>query len=301
VKVVDEKNSSILIRFFHMRKKEYILNLSCVDQVGIVAAVTGSMAEMGLFVLELSQFSDPSTEKFFMRIHFKKTKEVTEDAIVKNFSHVSEKFKMSWDLHDTHFRPKVILMVSKHSHCLNDLLHRWSNGNLPIEIAAVASNHGDLEKMASWYEVPFHHLPVTLETKKEQEKNLFKLVKKEGVDLIVLARYMQILSDDLCQKMSGKIINIHHSFLPSFKGARPYHQAYERGVKIIGATAHYVTADLDEGPIIDQETTRVRHDQSSNELICMGQDIECQVLARAVKWHVEQRVLINNHKTVVFN
>ena len=284
-----------------MEKKEYILNLSCIDQVGIVAAVTGSMAEMGLFVLELSQFSDPSTEKFFMRIHFETTKDVTEEAIAENFSHVSEKFKMSWDLHDTHFRPKVLLMVSKHSHCLNDLLHRWSNGNLPIEITAVVSNHEDLKKMCSWYEVPFHYLPVTSETKKEQEKKLFQLVEKEGVDLIVLARYMQILSDDLCQKMSGKIINIHHSFLPSFKGAKPYHQAYDRGVKIIGATAHYVTADLDEGPIIDQETTRVRHDQSPKELVRMGQDVECQVLARAVKWHVEQRVIINNHKTVVFN
>ncbi|MDJ0652396.1 MAG: formyltetrahydrofolate deformylase [Simkaniaceae bacterium] len=284
-----------------MEKKEYILNLSCVDRVGIVAAVTGSMAELGLFVLELSQFSDPSTEKFFMRIHFETTKEVTEKAIVKNFSCISENFHMSWDLRAIHFRPKVILMVSKHSHCLNDLLHRWSTGNLPIEIAAVVSNHEDLKKMASWYEVPFHHLPVTFETKKEQEKILFQLVEKKGVDLIVLARYMQILSDELCQKMSGKIINIHHSFLPSFKGAKPYHQAYERGVKIIGATAHYVTADLDEGPIIDQETKRVRHDQSPNELVRMGQDVECQVLARAVKWHVEQRVIINNHKTVVFN
>lgn len=284
-----------------MQKKEYILNLCCSDQVGIVAAVTGSMAEMGLFILELSQFSDPSTKKFFMRIHFETTKEVSQQAVAENFSHVSKKFKMSWDLHDTHFRPKVILMVSKQSHCLNDLLHRWSKSNLPIEIAAVVSNHKDLKKIASWYEVPFHHLPITSETKRKQEKKLLQYVEKEGVDLIILARYMQILSDELCQKMSGKIINIHHSFLPSFKGAKPYHQAYARGVKIIGATAHYVTADLDEGPIIDQEITRVRHDQSPDELVCMGQDVECQVLARAVKWHVEQRVIINNHKTVVFN
>lgn len=284
-----------------MQKKEYILNLCCSDQVGIVAAVTGSMAEMGLFILELSQFSDPSTKKFFMRIHFETTKEVSEQAIAENFSHVSKKFKMSWDLHDTHFRPKMLLMVSKQSHCLNDLLHRWSKGNLPIEVAAVVSNHEDLEKIASWYEVPFHHLPITSETKRKQEKKLLQYVEEEGVDLIVLARYMQILSDELCEKMSGKIINIHHSFLPSFKGAKPYHQAYARGVKIIGATAHYVTADLDEGPIIDQEITRVRHDQSPDELVRMGQDVECQVLARAVKWHVEQRVIINNHKTVVFN
>ena len=283
-----------------MEKKEFVLNLSCNDQVGIVAAVTGTMAEMGLFILELSQFSDPSTEKFFMRIHFETTKEISEKAIAKRFNSVSESFKMSWNLHDTEFRPKVILMVSKHSHCLNDLLHRWSSGTLPIEIAAVISNHEELKKIASWYEVPFHHFPVTPETKKEQEEKLLQLVEKEGVDLVVLARYMQILSEALCQKMSGRIINIHHSFLPSFKGAKPYHQAYDRGVKIIGATAHYVTADLDEGPIIDQETARVSHDQSAKMLVQMGQDVECQVLARAVKWHVEQRVIINNHKTVVF-
>lgn len=284
-----------------MEKKEYILNLSCSDQVGIVAAVTGAMAEMGLFILELSQFSDPSTKKFFMRIHFETTLEISEETIAKNFTPVSEKFKMSWNLHDIKFRPKIILMVSKHSHCLNDLLHRWSSGTLPVEIVAVVSNHEELKKMASWYEVPFHYLPVTPETKREQEEKLLQLVEKEGVDLIVLARYMQILSDSLCQRMSGRIINIHHSFLPSFKGAKPYHQAFDRGVKIIGATAHYVTADLDEGPIIDQETARVRHDQTAKTLVQMGQDVECQVLARAVKWHIEQRVIINNHKTVVFN
>ena len=284
-----------------MGKKQYILNLSCTDQVGIVAAVTGGLAEKGLFILELSQYSDPSTGQFFMRIYFETTIETSEEEIGKAFDTIAKQFKMTWDLHDKDFRPKILLMVSKHSHCLNGLLHRWSNGSLPVEIAAVVSNHGDLEKMASWYNVPFHLIPITSENKSKQEDKLLQLVEKEGIDLIVLARYMQILTDKLCQKMSGRIINIHHSFLPSFKGAKPYHQAFDRGVKIIGATAHYVTADLDEGPIIDQETIRVRHDQTAKELVQIGQDIECQVLARAVKWHIEQRVILNGHKTVVFN
>ena len=284
-----------------MEKKQYILNLSCNDQVGIVAAVTGGLADKGLFILELSQYSDPTTGQFFMRIYFETTIEVSEKEIGKAFDTIAKQFKMTWDLHDKDFRPKVLLMVSKHSHCLNGLLHRWSNGSLPVEIAAVVSNHGDLEKMASWYNVPFHLIPITSENKSKQEDKLLQLVEKEGIDLIVLARYMQILTEKLCQKMSGRIINIHHSFLPSFKGAKPYHQAFDRGVKIIGATAHYVTADLDEGPIIDQETIRVRHDQTAKELVQLGQDVECQVLARAVKWHIEQRVILNGHKTVVFN
>ncbi len=284
-----------------MEKKQYILNLSCTDQVGIVAAVTGGLADKGLFILELSQYSDPTTGQFFMRIYFETTIEVSEKEISKAFDTIAKQFKMTWDLHDKDFRPKVLLMVSKHSHCLNGLLHRWSNGSLPVEIAAVVSNHADLEKMSSWYNVPFHLIPITSENKSIQEDKLLQLVEKEGIDLIVLARYMQILTEKLCQKMSGRIINIHHSFLPSFKGAKPYHQAFDRGVKIIGATAHYVTADLDEGPIIDQETIRVRHDQTAKELVQLGQDIECQVLARAVKWHIEQRVILNGQKTVVFN
>jgi len=284
-----------------MEKKQYILNLSCSDQVGIVAAVTGGLAEKKLFILELSQYSDPSTGQFFMRIYFETTVEVPEEEIGKAFNTVAKQFRMTWDLHDKGFRPKILLMVSKHSHCLNGLLHRWSNESLPVKIAAVVSNHGDLEEMASWYKVPFHLIPITSENKGKQEDKILQLVEKEGIDLIVLARYMQILTEKLCQKMSGRIINIHHSFLPSFKGAKPYHQAFDRGVKIIGATAHYVTADLDEGPIIDQETIRVRHDQTAKELVQLGQDIECQVLARAVKWHIEQRIILNGHKTVVFN
>ncbi len=284
-----------------MGKKQYILTLSCNDQVGIVAAVTGSLAAKELFILELSQYSDPSTEQFFMRIYFETTIEVSEEEIAKAFNTFAKRFKMTWDLHNKDFRQKILLMVSKHSHCLNGLLHRWSNGSLPVDIAAVVSNHGDLEEMASWYNVPFHLIPITSENKSKQEGKLLQLIEKEKIDLIVLARYMQILTEKLCQKMSGHIINIHHSFLPSFKGAKPYHQAFDRGVKIIGATAHYVTADLDEGPIIDQETIRVRHDQVPKELVQLGQDIECQVLVRAVKWHIEQRVILNGHKTVVFN
>jgi len=284
-----------------MEKKQYILNLACNDQVGIVAAVTGGLADKGLFILELSQYSDPTTGQFFMRIYFETTIEVSEEDIGKAFDTIAKQFKMTWDLHDKDFRPRVLLMVSKHSHCLNGLLHRWSNGSLPVDIAAVVSNHSDLEEMASWYRVPFHLIPISPENKSTQEDKLLQLVEKEGIDLIVLARYMQILTEKLCQKMSGRIINIHHSFLPSFKGAKPYHQAFDRGVKIIGATAHYVTADLDEGPIIDQETIRVRHDQTAKELVHLGQDVEFQVLARAVKWHIEQRVILNGHKTVVFN
>ena len=284
-----------------MEKQDFILNLSCSDRVGIVANVTGALAEMGLFILELSQYSDPSTKQFFMRIHFETTKEISEELISKNFEKVTDTFQMTWELHDTKYRPRVLIMVSKHSHCFNDLLHRWANSTLPIEIAAVVSNHEDLKQMASWYQVPFHYMPITSENKDEQEAKLLDLIQKKKIDLIVLARYMQILSSEVCRRLHGKVINIHHSFLPSFKGAKPYHQAFERGVKIIGATAHYVTADLDEGPIIDQETIRVRHDHTPQQLVQLGCDIECQVLARAVKWHIEQRVILNQHKTVVFN
>ena len=284
-----------------MEKQDFILTLSCSDQVGIVAGVTGALAQMQLFILELSQYSDPSTGKFFLRIHFETTQEIAEATIAKNFEEIAKTFDMLWELHNTEYRPKALLMVSKHSHCLNDLLHRWSNQTLPIDIIAVVSNHEDLRKMASWYQVPFHHMPMTKENKIEQETQLLKLIESKNIDLVILARYMQILSDSTCQALHGKAINIHHSFLPSFKGAKPYHQAFDRGVKIIGATAYYVTADLDEGPIIDQETIHVRHDHTPNDLVQLGRDVECRVLARAVKWHVEQRVILNQHKTVVFN
>lgn len=285
-----------------MFENEYILTLSCQDQIGIVAAVTGMLAANGLNILELSQFSDPSTKQFFMRIDFRvESGSFDEEQICAAFQPVAEKFAMSFELHDKNYRPKVLIMVSKQSHCLNDLLHRHDNGTLPIDIPAVVSNHDDLKEMASWYNIPFHHLPITSENKAEQEKKLLEMVHDLEIDLVVLARYMQIISEELCRKLHGKIINIHHSFLPSFKGAKPYHQAYERGVKVIGATAHYVTADLDEGPIIDQETIRVRHDHTPKQLVQQGCDVECLVLARALKYQVEQRVILNNNKTVVFN
>ncbi len=284
-----------------MEKKQFILNLSCQDRVGIVAAVTGALAKMELFILELSQFSAPSTNQFFMRIFFETTTQIDIETIYKNFENIAQNFGMKWSMNDKNFRPKVLLMVSKQGHCLNDLLNRWASGSLLMDIAGIVSNHRDLEEIASWYKVPFNYIPINEKIKEEQECKIFRLIEKETIDLVVLARYMQILSNEFCAKLSGKIINIHHSFLPSFKGARPYYQAFDRGVKLIGATAHYVTADLDEGPIIDQETIRVRHDHSAQDLVRLGQDIESQTLARAVKWHIEQRVMINENKTVVFS
>jgi formyltetrahydrofolate deformylase len=216
------------------------------------------------------------------------------------FSAIAEKFNMKWELQDTSRKPKVVIMVSKQRHCLNDLLHRYDTGWLNMDIAAVISNHPDLAEMAQWYKIPFHHLPVAPETKMEQEAEVYKLIKESNADLVILARYMQVLSSGLSAKLKGRAINIHHSFLPSFKGAKPYHQAYERGVKRIGATAHYVTDDLDEGPIIEQEVIAVDHTHSPNDLVALGCDIENQVLARAVKYHLECRVLLNGNKTVVF-
>lgn len=281
---------------------EYILRLSCEDQPGIVAGVTSILSENGFNILELSQFSDPSTSQFFMRIDFDTGKRyLEEEAIFSLFDTVSKKFQMDLQLHDKKYRPKVLIMVSKQSHCLNHLLHQYENGTLPIEIPAIVSNHQDLKQMASWYHIPFYHFPVTKQTKADQEKQLVNLIIDHKVDIVVLARYMQILSSELCTKLQGKAINIHHSFLPSFKGAKPYHQAYARGVKVIGATAHYVTADLDEGPIIEQETVRVRHDYNPEKLIQLGYDVECFVLARALKYQIEQRIFLNQSKTVVFN
>jgi len=276
--------------------KKYILTLSCKDIIGIVAAVSGFLRDNGGFIIESAQFGDPITGRFFMRTYFSSEKSAA--ALEKLFTPTAQKFKMDWRLSDTAIKPRVMLMVSRQGHCLNDMLHRYSTGNLAIEIPAVVSNHNDLRKMAEWYEIPFHHLPAN--DKNNQEKKILKLVDDLQIDLVVLARYMQILSDETARALRGRAINIHHSFLPSFKGAKPYHQAYERGVKIIGATAHYITGDLDEGPIIDQEIIRVDHTRSPEDLRELGQDIENQVLARAVKLHIEHRVLLNGNKTVVF-
>lgn len=278
--------------------KKYILSLSCHDIIGIVASVSGFLRDNGGFIIESAQFGDPFSKRFFMRSYFEADKSVAE--LKELFQPIAAQFKMDWEIFDTGVKPKVMILVSKQGHCLNDILHRQSTGNLQIEIPIIASNHQTQQKIANWYEIPYHHLPVTKETQQEQEKQIMELATKHQIDLIVLARYMQILSPSMCDKLQGRAINIHHSFLPGFKGANPYRQAYERGVKIIGATAHYVTKELDEGPIIEQEVIRVDHTHAPDELKSLGRDIESTVLARAIKRHIEHRVILNGSKTVVF-
>lgn len=275
---------------------EYILTLSCNDTHGIVAGVTGFLADHKGFIIESTQFGDPSTKRFFMRVHFSADMDLSKTFDDK----VAKKFAMEWELHDCSKKQRVLLMVSQHLHCLNDILHRYRTGRLPIEVVGVVSNHEAARGMVEWHGVPYYYWPVDAKIKTQQEAKIWDLVQKEKIDVVVLARYMQILSPDLSAKLKGRAINIHHSFLPSFKGAKPYHQAYARGVKIIGATAHYVTDDLDEGPIIEQEVARVDHNQPPEELASIGHDIESLVLARALKYHVEHRVLLNGAKTVVF-
>lgn len=278
----------------------YILTLSCVDVPGIVASVARFIADHQGNILESAQFGDLSTQRFFLRTEFSLPLTQSEEEFRERFStHVAEPFSMRWELVAKHIRPKLLLMVSKFGHCLNDLLHRWHSGTLAVDIPAIVSNHEAMREVAQWYKLPFYHFPMEGD-KPAQEAKVLEVIDEHAIDLVVLARYMQILSPELCQSLKGRAINIHHSFLPSFKGARPYHQAFDRGVKIIGATAHYVTADLDEGPIIEQEVTRVDHSLKPEELTAAGRDIECLVLARAIKYHIERRVLLNGHKTVVF-
>jgi formyltetrahydrofolate deformylase len=279
--------------------RAYILTLSCPDRPGIVHAVSGFLLERGGNIEEAAQYNDRDTGLFFMRVQFACDQLTFEDLKVQ-LKVFAEPFKMVWKLHATTQPMRTVILVSKEGHCLNDLLFRWKSGLLPLEIAAIISNHREFYQLAASYNVPFHHLPVTAATKAQVEARQFEIIESEGAELVVLARYMQILSDDLCRKLAGRAINIHHSFLPSFKGAKPYYQAHERGVKLIGATAHYVTADLDEGPIIEQDVARVDHSATVEDLTAQGRDTESQVLARAVKWHSEHRVLINGHKTVIF-
>lgn len=286
---------------------EFILTLSCPDKPGIVHAVTGFLTEHNLNIKDSQQFGDPTSKKFFMRVHFGPA-DATSTAGAVNIVELRESFAktagdmaMDFELSSVAQKPRVLIMVSKIGHCLNDLLFRQSISQLGIEVPLIISNHPDFAPLAATYKIPFHHLPVTAATKTEQENKILELVKENNIDLIVLARYMQVLSPALCSAMSGKIINIHHSFLPSFKGAKPYHQAHERGVKIIGATAHFVTSDLDEGPIIEQNVVRVGHALNPKELTMEGSNVESNVLATAVKWVTEKRVLLNGHKTVVFN
>ncbi|MFE4637140.1 formyltetrahydrofolate deformylase [Streptomyces sp. NPDC056773] len=280
--------------------QQYVLTLSCPDKQGIVHAVSSYLFMTGCNIEDSQQFGDRDTGLFFMRVHFAADDPVTVEKLRASFAAIGDTFRMDWQIHRSDERMRIVLMVSKFGHCLNDLLFRHRIGALPVEIAAVVSNHTDFEELVGSYGVPFVHIPVTKDTKAAAEAQLLELVRAEDVDLVVLARYMQVLSDTLCKELSGRIINIHHSFLPSFKGAKPYHQAHARGVKLIGATAHYVTADLDEGPIIEQEVERVGHEVTPDQLVAIGRDVECQALARAVKWHSEHRVLLNGTRTVVF-
>ncbi len=277
----------------------YILTLSCPDRTGIVHAVSGFLLERGGNIEEAAQYNDHATGLFFMRVQFACDQFSAED-LNSQLSGFAVPFQMTWHLHSTTQPMRTVILVSKEGHCLNDLLFRWKSGLLPIDIRAIVSNHRDFYQLAAGYNVPFHHIAVTAANKAEAEAKQYEIIESEGAELVVLARYMQILSDDLCRKLSGRAINIHHSFLPSFKGAKPYYQAHDRGVKLIGATAHYVTADLDEGPIIEQDVARVDHSKTVDDLTTQGRDTESQVLARAVKWHSEHRVLLNGHKTVIF-
>ena len=279
----------------------YILRLACPDKVGIVAAVSNFLADNMCNIQDSAQFGDPYSKQFFMRVHFETTdKALSRTELLSRFATVAVRFDMNWRLEDFKKKARLLVMVSQHGHCLNDLLYRCNNGILNAEIRAIVSNHRVFEELSGQNGIPFYYLPVTQENKKQQEEQVIKLAEGLEIDLIILARYMQILSPEFCKNFKDRIINIHHSFLPGFKGAKPYHQAYARGVKIIGATAHYVTESLDEGPIIEQEIERVDHSQDPDELVSVGRDLESLVLAKAVRYHVEQRILLNGNKTVVF-
>ena len=285
-----------------MNATRYVLTFSCPDRHGLVAMVTRFLAENNYNIEESSQYEDRVEKRFFMRTEFSAANDdaVNVELLRQQFAALAQNDKMEWSLCDLSERPKLILAVSRWGHCLNTLLHKWKAGTLPVDIVAVISNHEDMRDLVEWYNVPYHHLPVTAETKPQQEAQIIDLMDQYQADFLVLARYMQILSNDLCEKLTGRAINIHHSFLPGFKGAKPYHQAYDRGVKLIGATAHFVTSDLDEGPIIEQEVERVSHSNTPEQLVEIGHDIESLVLYRAVRWFAEKRVLLNGQRTVVF-
>jgi formyltetrahydrofolate deformylase len=282
-------------------KEAYVLTITCPDTVGIVAAVSGFLSQHDCFITEAAQFGDPLSRRFFMRIVFSDgAMSPPRPELEKLFALVAERFQMIWKLHDGNRKARVVILVSKFGHCLNDLLHRYRTGSLAIEIPAVISNHPDMRSIVEWHGIPYHYYALDRHDKDGQEARVMEAIAHADADLVVLARYMQILSGDMCTRLQGRAINIHHSFLPSFKGAKPYHQAHARGVKIIGATAHYVTPDLDEGPIIEQSVERVDHTHTPDDLVALGRDIESVVLSRAVRYHVEHRVLLNGSKTVVF-
>jgi formyltetrahydrofolate deformylase len=281
--------------------REFVLTVDCADGPGLVYAVSGFVANHAGNIIESQQFEDRLNGRFFLRVHFEVVDAaVTIDGLRRDFQDVAVPRRMNWQLWDAQEPYRTLVMVSKFGHCLNDLLFRWRSGGLQVEIPAIVSNHAELEPLAAAYGVPFHDIPVTPDTKTAAEEQLLELVESLDIHLVVLARYMQVLSDDLCKQLEGRAINIHHSFLPSFKGANPYHQAFERGVKLVGATAHYVTGDLDEGPIIEQDVVRVDHRATASDLVAAGRDVESQVLSRAVAWHTQSRILLNGHRTVVF-
>ena len=291
------------------RSHEFILTLACPDAKGIVYTVSGLLYQAGCNIIDSQQYGDltgeDATGLFFMRVHFEAPPHLADTATLDTlFAHARQQHRMDARFHAVGTRPRLLLMVSQHGHCLNDLLSRWRSGQLEVDIPAIVSNHATFAELAASYGIPFHHLPLAngkdAAAKRAQEEQVEALVERERIDLVVLARYMQILSPAFCERLKGRAINIHHSFLPSFKGAKPYYQAHARGVKLIGATAHYVTPDLDEGPIIEQDVARVDHACSTDEMTAAGRDVECLVLARAVRWHVEHRVLMNGHKCVVF-
>lgn len=281
-------------------RANHILTLSCPDRTGIVYRVSGLLFEAGCNILDSQQYGDEDSGRFFLRVNFDSRDDAVIAALRERLQALAADYAMDWQLHDARRRARLLVLVSKQGHCLNDLLFRAHSGQLNVDIAAVVSNHTDFAGLSASYGIAFHHLPVGADNRAEQEAAIVALVERERIDLVVLARYMQILSPALCDALAGRAINIHHSFLPSFKGAQPYHQAYARGVKIIGATAHYVTSDLDEGPIIEQDVARVDHAMTPRDLVRLGSDIESLVLARAVRRHVEHRILLNGHRTVVF-
>ena len=284
--------------------KNFILKINCKDKAGIISSVSNFLFKNNFNILESSQFRDIRNNDFFMRVKFENiTNKVNYDTkkIEKKFMEVANKFKMNFTFFDTTKKQNILIMVSKFGHCLNNILYQWKTNNLNVNIPCIVSNHKEMQEIVEHYGITYNYMPINKNNKMHQEKELLLLVKKYKIDLVVLARYMQVLSPNLCKKLKGKIINIHHSFLPSFKGARPYHQAYMKGVKIIGATAHYVTDDLDEGPIIEQDVGRVNHTKDLEDFVSMGRDIENIVLMRAIIWHTEHRVIINKNSTIVFN
>ena len=284
-------------------RADYILTLTCPDQRGIVHAVASFLLVTGCSIVDSQQYGDPDTGVFFMRVHFRAQEPgVDLTALCNGFAATGASFRMQWQIHAAEARMPMLILVSKFGHCLNDLLFRYASGALPVEIPLVVSNHPDFRQMVEGYGIAFVHLPVNKDkgNKAAQEARLLELVRENRIELVVLARYMQVLSDEVCKALEGRIINIHHSFLPSFKGAKPYHQAHDRGVKLIGATAHYVTADLDEGPIIEQDVVRVGHGMTPEQFVAAGRDVESRVLSRAVAWHAEHRVLLGAKRTVVF-